>query len=413
MFQAFTLILALSAIFSYLNHRFLKLPNTIGLMILALVSAVLIIASESISSTTYSFFCQVILDINFKTILLDVMLSMLLFAGALHVNIKELQKQTLPVLLFATLGVLISTFVVGGLLYLVAGLIGLPIPFIYCLLFGALISPTDPIAVLAILKEAKVDESLKLKIEGESLFNDGIGVVVFITILQLSQMMSGEHFGAVEIVELFVEEAVGGIIYGLALGYFSWLLLRTIDDDPKISVLITLATALGGYSLASLIHVSGPLAMVVAGLLIGNKINGPQFDNSSERMLDLFWEMLDEILNGILFVLIGLVIFTLDYQFLYLVLGLVAVLIVLLARFVSIGIPYSLIQKKEQAPMKTLTLLAWGGLRGGISVALALSLGEEIVYKEVILFITYCVVIFSIIVQGLTIKHLVRKLKLM
>ena len=413
MFASFTLILSLSALFSYINHKFLRLPTTIGLMILALITAVGFLLIERASPDTYQFFCQTILNIDFKTILLDVMLSMLLFAGAMHVKVKELEKETRAVILFSTLGVLISTLIVGGSVFLASQLVGAPIPFIYALLFGALISPTDPIAVLAILKEAGVSKGLKLKIEGESLFNDGIGVVVFITILELAMPMEGGEFGIGEIFQLFAEEAIGGLLYGLALGFLGWQLLRTIDDDPKIDVLITLAIAMGGYSLASIIHVSGPLAMVAAGLFIGYKINSPQFNRQSEQFMDTFWDMLDDILNGILFVLIGFVIFTVQFEWSYLFLGVLTILIVLMARFISVvGIPFSLLKEAQHSWFKSVALLTWGGLRGGISVALALSLSEEIVARDAIVFITYMVVVFSIIFQGLTLKSVVKTLKM-
>jgi CPA1 family monovalent cation:H+ antiporter len=412
MFTSFSIIVSLSAIFSYINHKWLRLPTTIGLMILSLVTALGIILSENFSEDAYLFFCKLILDIDFKSVLLDVMLSFLLFAGAMHVNIQDLKKQTRPVLLFASLGVIISTFVVGGLTFLAAGALQIDIPFIYCLLFGALISPTDPIAVLAILKNANVSKSLELKIEGESLFNDGIGVVVFVAIYSLATVMGEEPFGAVEIGELFLEEAVGGLVYGLVLGFIGYRLLRSVDDAPQVGLVITLAVVMGGYALASLLHVSGPLAMVVAGLFIGNKINQAEFSDDSEEALENFWEMLDDILNGVLFVLIGLVIFTLNYQTNYLVLGLISIPLVLFARIMSVGIPYALLKHSEHAPWKTVAILSWGGLRGGISVALALSLGDSIPDKDAIVFITYTVVVFSIIVQGLTIGKLVKRINL-
>jgi CPA1 family monovalent cation:H+ antiporter len=412
MFTSFSIIVSLSAIFSYINHKWLRLPTTIGLMILSLVTALGIILSENFSEDAYLFFCQLILDIDFKTVLLDVMLSFLLFAGAMHVNIQDLKKQTRPVLLFASLGVIISTFVVGGLTFLAARALQMDIPFIYCLLFGALISPTDPIAVLAILKNSNVSKSLELKIEGESLFNDGIGVVVFVAIYSLATVMGEEPFGAVEIGELFLEEAVGGLVYGLVLGFIGYRLLRSVDDAPQVGLVITLAVVMGGYALASLLHVSGPLAMVVAGLFIGNKINQAEFSDDSEEALENFWEMLDDILNGVLFVLIGLVIFTLNYQTNYLVLGLISIPLVLFARIMSVGIPYALLKHSEHAPWKTVAILSWGGLRGGISVALALSLGDSIPDKDAIVFITYTVVVFSIIVQGLTIGKLVKRINL-
>jgi Na+:H+ antiporter len=410
MFESFALIIALAAGFSFINHKFLKLPTTIGLMILALALAVVVIGSQSIFPGVYNFFCQIVLDLDFSTLLLDVMLSFLLFAGAMHVNLHELQKEKWAVFAFATFGVLISTFIVGGLLYFLVSMIGSPLTFLECLLFGALISPTDPIAVISILQQSKISESLQLKIEGESLFNDGVGVVVFTSILVIIQS-EGEAIEFSEIGTLFLHEAVGGALYGLALGYLGYLLLRAVDDDPKTCILITLATAMGGYSLGMLIHVSGPLAMVVAGLFIGDKISGPAFEQSSRKIIYLFWDMLDDILNAVLFVLIGLVIHTLSLESNYLIIGIVTIFIVLIARFISVGLPFSLLNHPEGKSLKTITMLSWGGLRGGISVALALSLNDSLP-KDFIVFITYVVVLFSIIVQGLTVGKLVKKLGL-
>lgn len=407
MFQAFTAILALATFFSYINHKLFRLPTTIGLMMLSLITAITIMASQQLAPGLYDFFCQIVLDIDFSTILLDVMLSFLLFAGALHVNLKALDREKIPVLLFATLGVMISTFVIGGLLFGLSTLLGGILPFWHCLLFGALISPTDPIAVIAILKQAGVSESLELKIEGESLFNDGVGVVVFMSILLLSgAMMEGEEFGAGEIIQLFLEEAVGGAIYGLVLGYLGYFLLKSIDDDPKICVMLTLAIAMGGYSLASIIHVSGPLAMVVAGLIIGNKIEKPEFSASARTLIYTIWDILDDVLNAVLFVLIGLVIHTLKFDPTYLWVSLAAIVIVLAARWIAVALPFSLLKHQEGAAWRTILVLTWGGLRGGISVALALSLAPEL-SKDFIVFVTYIVVIFSITVQGLSIGKVV------
>lgn len=410
MFESFALLIALAAGFSFINHKFLKLPTTIGLMIMALLLAIAVIGSQSVFPGVYNFFCQVVLDLDFSSLLLDVMLSFLLFAGALHVNIHELQKEKLTVFLFATFGVLISTFIVGGLLYFLCNTIGSPLPFLECLLFGALISPTDPIAVLSILQQSKISKSLELKIEGESLFNDGVGVAVFASILAVI-FAEGEAVGVAEIGELFLVEAVGGLIYGLVLGYVGYLFLRAVDDDPKTCILLTLATAMGGYSLSMILHVSGPLAMVVAGLFIGNKLSSPTFDHSSRKVVYLFWEMLDDVLNAVLFVLVGLVIHTLNIENYYILIGFVTIFIVLIARFISVGIPFSLLNHPEGRPLKTITMLSWGGLRGGISVALALSLSEDL-SKDFIVYITYVVVVFSVIVQGLTIGKLVKKLGL-
>ncbi|MEO1257629.1 MAG: sodium:proton antiporter [Bacteroidota bacterium] len=413
MFQSFTLILTLAALFSYINYRWLKMPKTIGLMIMALVVSTLLFLSEFIIPGTSAFFCQLLLDLDFKTILLDVMLSFLLFAGAMHVDIHELSQEKWPVLLFATLGVLISTFLVGGLLFFVAEGIGMGLPFIHCLLFGALISPTDPIAVLAILQSAGVSKSLELKIEGESLFNDGVGVVVFTGILLLTQMEGmgdGGHSVGMEILLLFGEEAIGGLIYGTLIGFLGWWLINSIRENGHLAVMLTLALAMGGYTLASLIHVSGPLAMVVAGLVIGNKINHPGFDHHCRETVVSIWHILDEVLNAVLFVLLGLVIHILEYQHAYLWLGLLAIGIVLFSRFVSVWLPYSILKHTEHHPLKTVALLTWGGLRGGISVALALSLAEHL-SKDVLVFITYVVVLFAILVQGLSIGKVVKWLR--
>ncbi len=409
MFQSFTIILSLAALFSYVNHKWLKLPTTIGLMIMAIALSVPMGLLQIYSPDVFHQACAVVTEINFKTFLLDVILSLLLFAGALHVKIKDLNNEKFSVLAFATIGVVISTFVVGGLLFYALQLIGHPIELVYCLLFGALISPTDPIAVLAILKEANVAKSLETKIAGESLFNDGVGVVVFLTILGFTGM---ESIGIGEVVTLFAEEAIGGVIYGLVLGYIGFRMLKSIKDDPKIEVLLTLAIVLGGYTLASIIHVSGPLAMVVTGLFIGNKLFSTAFDDVSKEYLNLFWETLDEILNSLLFVLIGLEILTIGFENYYLLAGAMAIVITLITRWLSVTATYKLLRHADDLhPKKTVLMLTWGGLRGAISVALALSI-ENYEHRELLVFITYSVVVFSIIVQGLSIKTLVKKLKL-
>lgn len=412
MFQSFTIVISLAALFSFINHKWLKLPTTIGLMLLALTSSLLLIAAQPVLPHTYDFFDKIVLNIDFKSILLDVMLSFLLFAGALHINLHKLEAERWPVLIFASIGVLISTVVVGILTYFAAGLIGMELPFIHAMLFGALISPTDPIAVLAILKSIGVEESLELKIEGESLFNDGVGVVVFMSVMLLTGMgHESPDISGFEIARLFAEEAVGGLLFGLALGYLGYRLLYLVEDDGKICMQITLAVAMGGYALAGLIHVSGPLAMVVAGLLIGNKIEKPAFDANSRKLLYSAWEVLDDILNAVLFVLIGLVVHTLTFQWDFLLLGVLSIFIVLIARFLSVGIPFSLLNLNHRVPIKTISLLSWGGLRGGISVALALSLAD-VLSHDLIVFITYTVVIFSILVQGLSIGKPAKWLKM-
>lgn len=410
-FQTFTLIIALAAFFSYLNSKILKLPNTIGLMILSLVFAGFMIFIGEFSQETLAQTCQVVHTLDFRLLLMDVMLSFLLFAGALHVNAKALKHERKSVFLFATFGVVVSTFLIGGAAYLLFSLLGLEVDLIYCLMFGALISPTDPVAVLAILKNAHVSSSLETKISGESLFNDGVGVVVFLSLLLVHET-GFEHFDPWETVVLFGEEAVGGVLFGLALGFFGYKILKTIRDEPKVEVLITIAITMGGYGIASLIHVSGPIAMVVAGLIVGNSIIMSKDHPEANKQLSDFWEMLDEIFNAVLFVLIGLEVISLVYTHQYLIAGLLAIPIVLLARLISVGLPVLLMQHNLRASTnRVIGVLTWGGLRGGISIALALSLPES-EFRNLIVLVTYVIVVFSIIVQGLSIGPLVKKLKL-
>ncbi|WP_108805227.1 sodium:proton antiporter [Aquimarina sp. Aq107] len=411
MLQSFSIIFSIAAFFSFINYKWLKMPATIALMLLSLITVVIITLSKNIAPHFYQFFCDIVANSDFRSLLLDGILSFLLFAGALHVNIEELKKEKWPIILFATLGVLISTFLVGGLTFGAAQLINIELPFLDALLFGALISPTDPIAVMAILKKANIAKSLGIKIEGESLFNDGIGVVVFSGILILTGM--GEHHGegsvTAEIGKLFIEEAIGGIVYGALLGFIGYQSIKSVKENPQLSVMISLAIVMGGYSLASLIHVSGPLAMVVAGMLIGNKFNVATNKGPTRKLINDIWEVLDDVFNGILFVLIGLAIHLLKFDAGHLTLGIIAIFIVLFSRFISVLLPYSLLKHTEMSPIKTVSILTWGGLRGGISLALALSLADN-PSSEVILYITYVVVFFSILVQGLSIGKLVKKL---
>ncbi len=412
MLQSFSIIFSIAAFFSFINYKWLKLPNTIGLMILSLATIIIITLSKNIFPDFYWFFCDTVNNSDFKTLLFDGLLSFLLFAGALHVDICDLAKEKWSILLFASIGVLISTFVVGGLTFGAAQLMNIELPFIHALLFGALISPTDPIAVMAILKKANIAKSLGIKIEGESLFNDGIGVVVFSGILIVAEVMGGHYIESsvgIEIGKLFLEEAVGGILYGFLLGFIGYQCIKSIKENPHLSIMISLAIVMGGYAIASLIHVSGPLAMVVAGIFIGNKFNVNSNKGETRKIFNEIWEVLDDVFNGILFVLIGLAIHLLEFNSKYLILGIIAIVIVLIARFISVFLPYSLLKHSESSPMKTVSILTWGGLRGGISIALALSLSDN-PSSDIILYITYVIVIFSIIVQGLSIGVFVKKL---
>ncbi len=411
MLQSFSIIFAIATFFSLINYKWLKMPATIGLMLMSLVTMILITISRGIFPDFYRFFCDIVTQSDFRTLLLDGILSFLLFAGALHVNIDDLTKEKWSVLLFSTLGVLISTLIVGGLIFSAAHLIGLQLPIIYAFLFGALISPTDPIAVLAILKKTKIAKNLQTKIEGESLFNDGIGVVIFAGILIFADMqgLPTESSLGVEIGKLFLEEAVGGILFGALLGFIGYTSIKSVRENPQLAVMISLAIVMGGYAIASVIHVSGPLAMVVSGMYIGNKFNIAANKGPTRKLLNEIWEVLDDVFNGILFVLMGLAIHLVKFRTGYLTLGILAIVIVLIARFISVLLPYSLLKHKESKPIKTVAILTWGGLRGGISIALALSLGDN-TSSELILYITYAVVLFSIIVQGLSIGALVKKL---
>jgi CPA1 family monovalent cation:H+ antiporter len=414
MLASFSILILISAISSYINYRWIKLPNTIGLMLLGVLFAILIILSKGVLPDFYNFFCGLVIDADFKSLLMDGMLSFLLFAGAIHVDINALAKEKMSVLLFASIGVLISTGLVGGLIYVAAQLIGVDLPLIPAFLFGALISPTDPIAVIAILKKAGVSESLEMKIEGESLFNDGVGVVVFSGILLLlgvGHSSGGEESIGTSIGVLFLEEAGGGLLFGALIGFAGYYLIKSVKENAQLVIILSIAIAMGGYTIASMLHFSGPLAMVVAGLIIGNKFNISSNEGTTRKTFNDVWEILDETLNGVLFLLIGLAAHLLEFNFKYLLLGLVAILIVLLARFISVILPFSLLKHEENTMMKTVTLLTWGGLRGGISLALALSLTAETTSSnQIIFFITYTVVLFSIVFQGLSIGKLVKKL---
>ena len=411
MFESFSIIFTIAALFNYINYKWLKLPTTIGLLILSLILVIPIILSKTVFPEFYQFFCDIIVNADFKTLLLDGILSFLLFAGAMHINLTSLAKEKKSILLFATLGVLISTFLVGGLIFFAAQLISIELSFIHALLFGALISPTDPIAVMAILRKANIASSLGIKIEGESLFNDGIGVVVFSGVLLIATA-TGHHSTAeigTEIGTLFLEEAVGGLLFGLVIGFLGLKCIQSLKDNPQLAVMISLAVVMGGTATAFIIHVSAPLAMVVAGILLGNKIHVHEDSNAVQKALNSFWVILDDVFNGILFVLVGLAIHLLDFNNSYILLGILAIIIVLFARFTSVFLPYSLLKHEEKKPIKTVAILTWGGLRGGISIALALSLSDQL-SGNLILHITYMVVLFSIIVQGLTIGAFAKKI---
>ena len=405
LFNAFTILIVLSAAFGYINHRYLKLPTTIGLMLISLVMSLAIIAMGQFSEDLYKQFVSMVKGVDFNKVLMEIMLSFLLFAGALHVDVKTLAKERGPIMIFATLGVITSTFIVGGAMYAIFNAFGTKIDFIYCLLFGSLISPTDPIAVLAILKKATVPKKLEVKISGESLFNDGVAVVVFLSIFEMAEK-GVANTGAMDIAILFVKEAGGGALFGFILGYLGYYLLKSIDSYIE-EVLITLALVMGGYAFSSYLHISGPLAIVVAGLMMSDRARMFAMSDVTRQYVDMFWEILDEVFNAVLFILIGLEVLVISFKQVYIIEGLIAIVVVLGARLISVGIPISLMKLKRSFIPRTIQILTWGGLRGGISVALALSLTEEM-HREVIVSVTYIVVVFSIVVQGLTIGNLVK-----
>ena len=406
-FSIATILIVLAAIFGYINVRFLKLPITIGLMIITLFFTLVVVVLSYFDDTLLIREKELISSIDFETVLLDIMLSYLLFAGALHTNFQQLKVQRWPVFVFATFGVLLSTFLVGVIMYFVLQLIGLEINFIYCLLFGALISPTDPIAVLGILKKAGAPKKLETKIVGESLFNDGVGVVIFLTIYQIAK--GGGDISLGHVAEMFAVEVLGGIALGLILGWITFRMMKSIDDYD-VEVIITLAAVMGGTMLAHILHMSAPLAMVACGLMVGNDtVRNSAMSEITETYVDKFWELVDVLLNTVLFVLIGMEILVLTFEGQYIVAGLLAVPIVLLSRYVSLFAPIKFFAKKLEFVPNTNLIMTWGGLRGGISIALALSLTTEM-HRELFLVITYIIVVFSIIGQGLSVGPLIKRL---
>lgn len=405
-FNSIAILIILSAAFAFINARLLKLPFTIGLMMIAMVFTVAITMLGSFNPMILKEAKMLIGSIDFKTVLLDIMLSFLLFAGALHTKVDSLKKQRGPIALFATIGIVISTFLIGSLIYVLFIAFSYPIDYVYCLLFGALISPTDPIAVLGILKEANAPKKLETKIVGESLFNDGVGVVVFIVLFKVAQQGVAE-LSLGDIALLFFEEVAGGIALGLITGWIAFQLMKMIDQY-ETEVLITLALVMGISSIAVYLHVSGPLAVVVAGIFLGHKGPYDAWSENTQTYVEKFWELLDVLLNAVLFVLIGLelLIVTLNGQ--YLLFGLLAIPLTLIVRYTALAGPIAIFREKLDFIPRTNLIMTWGGIRGGISIALALSL-EAQMERELFLTVTYVIVVFSIIGQGLTIGPLVKR----
>ena len=413
-FNLAAIIVTLAAVFGYVNHRWLRLPQSIGLVLIALVASFGALALDALFPTLdlRATVRETLLQIEFHDTLMKGMLSFLLFAGALHVDLEALLSRKWAISMLATVGTLISTSVVGLAMFQVFRIIdldGLAIALPYCFVFGALISPTDPIAVLSILKQVRVPASLEAKIAGESLFNDGVGVVVF-TILVTIAAGAGEHGGEVTratVAVLFFQEAFGGAALGLVAGYLAYRAMQGINEHT-LEVLITLALVMGAYAVASAIHVSGPIAMVIAGLFIGN--HGARFamSEATRDHVDKFWSLLDEVLNSVLFLAIGFEVLALTFGAGIMLAMAITIPVVLLARLVAVATPIGLLGLRREFTKGAIPVLTWGGLRGGISVALALSL-PDIPAKPVLLAVTYGVVVFSIIVQGLTIGAVARR----
>ncbi len=401
LYYSFSVLIVLASLFAYINHRILKLPSAIGIMVIAIIVSVTLVASgENFLPKTTSHLTDLVHKFDFTEVLMGAMLNFLLFAGGIHINIKDLKEQFGPVVIFSTVGVIISTFAVGFGAYYLLPLVGIQMPLIYCIVFGALISPTDPVAVLSILKQANVSKSLETKVAGESLFNDGMAVVVFTVVLQLA-IGTDIDLNVENIGLLLFREAGGGLLLGVLLGLSASRAMRVVDDYI-ISVLITLSVVMGGYLIAHEMHISAPLAMVAAGLFMGNFSESFQMKSETQDYLIKFWELIDEIMNAVLFLFIGFELLLIKDLNEYLIAGGICILIVLLARWVAIFIPTKFMAFKYRFSPQTVKVLVWGGIRGGVSIALALSIPQN-EYSQIIISITYCVVVFSIVVQGLTI----------
>ena len=402
------ILLTLAALFAYINHRWIKLPVTIGIMLISLIASLVMIAVGQFIPSFDDSADAFVTSIDFNEALMNCMLSYLLFAGALHVNLTELKSQRRIVAIMATIGVTITTFAVGTIAYYIFSLLGVQIPYAWCLVFGALIAPTDPVAVLGILKTAGAPKSLETKITGESLFNDGVGVVIYLVLVGIAVSGVG-NVTVSSVAHDFLLEAGGGILLGLVLGYICYKMLQSIDNY-HVEVLLTLALVTGGYRLAMYYHLSGPLAMVIAGLMIGNHARENAMSEQTRTNIDTFWELIDEILNAILFLLIGLEIFILDFSTPVIIAGLLLIPVSLAVRYLSSALAVSALGKFRKFTPGVVKILTWGGIRGGISVALALAIpksaGDARTY---ILVVTYIIVIFSIAVQGLTLKSLISR----
>lgn len=407
-FTTITILVTISALISYINQRFVKLPGTIGIMVIAISLSILILITGKTFPAAHDFISSLTSNIDFTKTLLDIMLAFLLFASALHFDFEKLKAQKLPVLILSTVGVIGCTTIFGFLFYWAALFLGIDIPLLYCFLFGALISPTDPVAVLSVLKKSKIPPSLETIIGGESLFNDGVGIILFVTLREITED-NGIEFTWSRSGMLFVQEVFGGILLGVAAGYICTKLVKKLDELQTI-VMLTLAMVMGISVVGALLHVSIPLTAVTAGLMLSNMKLGEHTSSVHlKEILDKIWGLIDDLLNTILFVMIGLQIVVIPFFSNYWLISLMSIAFVLIARGLSIAIPTIFMRRSLKIDFKKLGILIWAGLRGGISVALALSLPES-PYKALLVSASYLIVIFSIVVQGLTLNKVVDKL---
>ena len=405
LFLIIALLVIVSAVYSYINARFIKLPGTIGVITIAIVVSLITIAIDKLNPDVAHYLTALAKNINFSGTVLDIMLGFLLFAGSFNSNTKRLKKEMRPVFVLSTLSIVLSTAIFGALFYCSA-LLFHPVPFIYCLLFGALISPTDPIAVGAIIKSSKLPQNLATIISGESLFNDGVGLVLFITILEVIE--SGvDHIVFAKTALLFVREVFGGIALGLILGFIAFRLMKSISDFQTI-VLVSLSLVMSISVLAAYLHLSIPLAAVSAGLFTGNQTINADAKEQSHEALEKFWHLIDEMLNTILFVMIGLQMVNLPYITNYWLTGGIAIVLILAARWLSILLPLTFLRHTLAVNYSNINILTWAGLRGAISIALALSLPIT-PYRHIILCGSYFIVIFSIVIQGLTLNKVINR----
>ncbi|MFG6665718.1 cation:proton antiporter [Halomonas sp. HNIBRBA4712] len=413
LFSLASVLITLAAVSSYFNHRYIKLPTTIGVMLVALIASLLLILVSPYNDALRDEATALVARLDFDQVVLHGLLAFLLFAAAIHVKFDHLGQEWLPIALLAVVGTLMSTFIVGTLAWWALGWMGLGIPYLHALLFGALISPTDPIAVVAIMKSVGVSQQLESQISGESLFNDGLGVVVFMVLLQLAGLDGGAEsahlsspIDATSIGLLLLKEVGGALLLASVVGYLAYQMLKRVDNY-QVEVMLTLALAMGLYALADGLHLSAPIAVVIAGLFVGNHGRLFAMSDKTRENVDTFWELVDEILNVVLFFLIGLELLILPIERTWLFAGALMIPIVVGARGFCVSLIMGALKRaREQAP-GTIRILTWGGLRGGISVAMALSLPEGDL-RNLVLTLTYCVVVFSIVVQGLTMGRVIR-----